>query len=199
MSALAGTDLRTFESCGRTMRPLFVTNDSVLSAFAKVHLASDAHDVITATSGEEARDKLLEGPFNVILIDLAFARSAGFTLLERLRSEPLTEYTPIIVGTEREDVTEVERAFDLGATAFFTKPVNWRLLAFQIRLVWRAHELQEARRQAEIEAVTRGVMRDSASLLTEAMHGSEALRAKAREYANALAKLSEPRHAHRVG
>lgn len=173
-----------------TVRSLFVTNDPVLSQFAKVHLGGDEDDVVTAATADEAWAKFSDDKFGVIAIDLALEASGGFRLLKRLRSQPLSSDTPVIVGADREDVTSVERAFDLGATSFFGKPVNWRLFHLQLRFVWRTHQTEVQRREAEIEAITRGVLRDSSGLLTEAMHGSEAMRTKAREYADVLGKLS---------
>ncbi len=61
-----------------------------------------------------------------------------FEVLERLRSTPSFETIPVIVITGREDIASIDRAFLLGATSFVIKPVNWRLLAYQIKYVLRS-------------------------------------------------------------
>jgi PleD family two-component response regulator len=61
----------------------------------------------------------------------------GFAVLSHLRADPRTEHLDVIVQTGREDVAAIDQAFHLGATSFVTKPLNWRLLAYQIRYVLR--------------------------------------------------------------
>jgi DNA-binding response OmpR family regulator len=196
MSSAPSSDLASFESCGRKIRPLLISNDATLTAFAAVHLASDAYEVATASSTPEGWEKLSAEAFGVVIIDLALPDSAGFKLLERIRADSLVSGVPVIVCSDREDTTEVERAFDAGATSFFTKPVNWRLLSYQVRFAWRAHHVEVARCEAELDAMTRKIMSESASLLSEAMHGGETLRTKAREYATALGALAKHRPAY---
>jgi len=50
--------------------------------------------------------------------------------------------------TGHEDIASIDRAFTLGANGFATKPVNWRLLSYQIRYVLRSCALER-------DAVTR--------------------------------------------
>jgi DNA-binding response OmpR family regulator len=44
-----------------------------------------------------------------------------------------------MVVTGREDMVSIDRAYEAGATGFMCKPVNWRLLAHQIKFMIRAH------------------------------------------------------------
>ena len=44
----------------------------------------------------------------------------------------------MIVQTGREDVEAIDRCFRLGATSFVMKPLNWRLLTYQLLYVLRA-------------------------------------------------------------
>jgi len=55
-------------------------------------------------------------------------------------------------------VEAIDRAFRAGATAFVTKPLNWRLLAYQLRFTLRA-----ARAEARLRAGSGAPMLERAS------------------------------------
>jgi FixJ family two-component response regulator len=50
---------------------------------------------------------------------------------------------PVVVATGRDDLFAIDRAFEIGATTFVTKPFNWRLLSHQLRFVLEASALAE--------------------------------------------------------
>lgn len=134
-------------------RLLFVDDDPILREFASVHLASGDVDVDVAADGVEALEALGRHRYDLMLVDLHMPRMDGFELLRCLRSDPATEHLPIIVETGREDVESIDQAFDAGATAFVTKPLNWRLLVYQIRFTLRAARAEAALRQGRSDLV----------------------------------------------
>tara|TARA_R110002051_G_scaffold254841_1_gene313826 strand:- start:2514 stop:2957 length:444 start_codon:yes stop_codon:yes gene_type:complete len=119
-------------------RILFVDDDPILREFAQVNLASPHVEIDAAGDGIEALERLAVTQYDLLLVDLEMPRLDGFGLLERLRADPATASLPVIVQTGREDVEAIDRAFHLGATSFVTKPLNWRLLTYQIRFVLRS-------------------------------------------------------------
>lgn len=129
---------------------LFVDDDPILREFAQVNLASATAHVDVAGDGIEALEMLSKGTYDLLLVDLEMPRMDGFELLRRLREHPGTQHLPIVVETGREDVDAIDRAFRAGATAFVTKPLNWRLLTYQLRFTLRA-----ARAEARLRGETR--------------------------------------------
>lgn len=118
---------------------LLVTDDDpIMREFASVYLSSPTATVTTASNGEEALAQLKARSFDLLLLDIDMPVMNGFEVLERLRADPATARLPIIVITGREDVVSIDKAYALGATSFINKPVNWRLLAYQVRYVLRA-------------------------------------------------------------
>lgn len=126
-------------------RLLFVDDDPILREFATVHLATATAEVDVAKDGVAALEMAQRFRYDLLLVDLEMPRLDGYALLEMLRADPATTHLPVIVETGREDVEAIDRAFRAGATAFVTKPLNWRLLSYQIRFVLRA-----ARAEAEL-------------------------------------------------
>lgn len=134
-------------------RILFVDDDPILREFAQVNLASTTAHVDVAADGIEALQAMGRRRYDILLVDLEMPRMDGFELLRHLREEPLTAHLPIVVETGREDVEAIDRAFRAGATAFVTKPLNWRLLAYQLRFTLRAARA-EAKLRGERPALT---------------------------------------------
>jgi DNA-binding response OmpR family regulator len=117
---------------------LAVDDDPIMREFAGVYLSSPSTEVETAHGGVSALEALATRPFDLVLLDIDMPGMTGFEVLERLRADPRTQMLPVIVVTGREDIASIDRAYELGATSFISKPVNWRLLAYQIRYVLRA-------------------------------------------------------------
>jgi CheY-like chemotaxis protein len=129
-------------------RLLFVDDDPILREFAQVNLATAAAEVDVASDGVEALEALSRNRYDLLLVDLDMPRMDGFELLAHLRADPATAHLPVVVETGREDVDAIDRAFRAGATAFVTKPLNWRLLSYQLRFTLRAARAEAALRLA---------------------------------------------------
>jgi len=134
------------------VRILFVDDDPILREFAQVNLATATAKVDVASDGQAALDALGVWRYDLLLVDLEMPVLDGYELLERVRADPATAHLPVIVETGREDVDAIDRAYRAGATAFVTKPLNWRLLSYQIRFTLRAARAEAALRNQFAQA-----------------------------------------------
>jgi CheY-like chemotaxis protein len=125
-------------------RILIVDDDPILREFAQVNLATPETILEAVGDGETALRRLGEAEFDLILLDIEMPGMDGFEVLSRLRADPRTQHLAVIVQTGREDVEAIDRCFRLGATSFVMKPLNWRLLSYQIRYVLRAERHAKA-------------------------------------------------------
>jgi DNA-binding response OmpR family regulator len=119
-------------------RLLFVDDDPILREFAQVNLASPSTHVDVAAGGEEGLRLMARQAYDLVLLDLEMPGMDGFTVLKRMRDDAALRHVPVVVQTGREDVEAIDRCFHLGAASFVMKPLNWRLLTYQIRYVLRA-------------------------------------------------------------
>lgn len=181
------------------LRILLVDDDPILREFGVVHLASDVAEVKTVAGGAAAFEILDTEPVDVVLLDLEMPEMDGFDVLHRLRNQPRTAELPVIVITGREDVAAIDRAFEAGATSFIVKPINWRLLSYQIRYVRRAWTAEKTLSRTHDHARTGGartsgalleLARESRRFLQTALRESPQLRQAASHYAAALERLS---------
>ncbi|MFD2113842.1 EAL domain-containing protein [Thiorhodococcus fuscus] len=102
---------------------------------------------------------------DLVLLDAGIPVMDGYETCRRFRSLAGFELLPILMLTGLEDLSAVEAAYDSGATDFYSKPVNWRLLVHRIRYLLRNHatldalHLSEARNAALIAAIPDALMR----------------------------------------
>lgn len=180
------------------IRILFVDDDPILREFAEVNLTSDKAEVRTAGDGDEAWRLLHDETFDLILLDLEMPKVDGFEVLQSLRATPRWQHTPVIVVTGREDVSAIDKAFIDGATSFVVKPINWRLLSYQVRFVHQSSRTEtsligaraQARSQmAEAADALRRLARSSADFVSTAVTMEPSLRPAAQAFVRDLAEI----------
>ena len=134
---------------------LVVDDDPILCEFSKVYLATPAAQVETAANVDDAIARMKEQSFDIVLIDIGMPGRDGYDLLQLIRRQPGTANMPVMMLTAREDIASIDHSYDLGATAFTTKPVNWRQLSYQIRYLLRSSKIeQDLRRRLSCKAST---------------------------------------------
>ncbi len=75
----------------------------------------------------------------LLLLDLKMPRADGFEVLQWVRSRPALRSLIIIVLTVSEDIRDANRAYELGASSFLVKPMDFQnstALADLIRTHW---------------------------------------------------------------
>ncbi len=77
---------------------------------------------LLATDGIDAMEKLSDEVPDVMLVDIEMPRMDGFELTERIRDDPVYRDIPIIIITSRSGPKHRDRAMELGATLYLTKP-----------------------------------------------------------------------------
>ena len=125
------------------MRILVVDDDPILREFARVYLATPSATIETACDGRAAIEMLACARYDVVVSDIDMPNLDGFGLLEWIRADERLRDVPVIMLTSHEDIASMDRAHALGASSFANKPVNWRLVSYLIRQVWRTRRLQE--------------------------------------------------------
>lgn len=92
-------------------------------------LERGGHEVVTAHDGQAALDLVQQGAtFDLVLTDLEMPRVNGYEVLGALRARPQTARTPIVVMTTRAGEKHQRLATELGASDYFSKPVDEALL-----------------------------------------------------------------------
>lgn len=86
-----------------------------------------------AENGMTAVRKALARPCDLILLDLNLPDMTGIDILEKIKANPHTKRSPVVVLTTTDDAREIQRCYDLGANVYITKPVNYEGFSHAIR------------------------------------------------------------------
>lgn len=177
------------------VRILFVDDDPILREFAVVNLATEHAAIETAPDGVAAMAAVEAVHPDILLLDLEMPLMDGFEVLAALRADERHRHLPVIVVTGREDVEAVDRAFQLGATSFVVKPLNWRLLSHQIRYVHRAAKAELALSAGRDEAALQlqRLAAESTRFIAQALAHTPELRPAAVSFAKAADAVLQPR------
>lgn len=104
-----------------TKKILFIEDESSLQQTMREILRQEEFNMISALDGEEGLKKTKEEKPDLILLDLILPKLDGFEVLKRIKADPETAKIPIIVLTNLEGTTDVEKALELGATTYLVK------------------------------------------------------------------------------
>jgi len=104
----------------------------------RVKLAGACYDVIQASGGIEGLAIARAQRPDLILLDLAMPDLDGTEVCRRLRADPITRETPVIVVTARTDADARRAALSAGADDFLSKPLDDLILLARMRSLLRA-------------------------------------------------------------
>ena len=93
----------------------------------------NGHEVITASSGQQALDILASKPVDAILLDLIMPDMDGHEVLRQVKSNEALRSTPIIVISGMQDTQGIIRCIEAGADDYLFKPFNAVLLQARIQ------------------------------------------------------------------
>jgi len=115
--------------------------------------------VETAADGQEALDKIAQGPVHVLVTDLMMPRVNGFELLKRLQDQ--NALLPSIVMTAFGNIeTAVKTIHDLGAFWFLEKPVQPSALKVLLERAVAQSKLAEEAERLQRRLRYQGIVQD---------------------------------------
>ena len=108
-----------------------------------------ANEIVITRDGNEALEFLFAtGKYDgrdvshtpaVVLLDLKLPKLSGLEVLQRLRADPRTRLTPVVVLTSSSEDEDMLRSYELGANSYVRKPVVFGKFAdavSQLGLYW---------------------------------------------------------------
>jgi CheY-like chemotaxis protein len=100
---------------------LFVEDELAIQKTLGESLRNKGYDVQSALDGEIALKLVKSEKPDLILLDIILPKKNGLEVLEELRKDENTKDIPVIILTNLENIGEVERAIELGATTYLVK------------------------------------------------------------------------------
>jgi two-component system, cell cycle response regulator len=92
------------------------------------------YNVTTATDGEEALAAIDSYQPDLVITDVMMPRMNGYELAQRIRSNPVTKFIPVIMQTAASRrVEDLRRASEVGALGYITDPTDLELMLARTR------------------------------------------------------------------
>jgi len=134
-----------------TGRVLCVDDDAQVRGVIARVLQSAGHECVAAADADEARARLEDEPFSVVLCDINLPGRSGLDLLREVRANHPDVATLVVTG--RDDPTIADRALDLGAFGYVTKPFAPNELLIDLANALHRRRAETERRIAADRAV----------------------------------------------
>lgn len=117
-------------------RPVVVLADDDPSIRLMVRhvLESEDFDIVEASDGLEAIKAVEKYHPALILLDAVMPGIDGFTTCQQIKEKGHTDI-PVMMITGLDDDASVERAYEVGAIDFITKPIKWAVLKHRVKSV----------------------------------------------------------------
>lgn len=123
------------------MEILVVEDDPAVQTLVKAVLSKNGLIPTVAGTAEEAEDKITNGEFGMIILDLRLPDGSGYDICSRLRDEGYT--TPVLVLSAEHETDVKIKCLKVGADDYLTKPFNHEELLARIEAISRRSTSQQ--------------------------------------------------------
>lgn len=131
---------------------LIADDDVGIQITLRALLEQKGYAVTAVGNGLDAVNALSKDEFNIILLDIRMPRMNGFEACRSIRVLEIGKHLPILMLTGQDDNESIEKAFEVGATDFVAKPINFALMGFRIDYIARAATIAKELRKAQKRA-----------------------------------------------
>lgn len=112
---------------------LIVDDDVDTLRLVGLMLQRQGYQISAATNGEQGLAKAFDEKPDVILLDIMMPDMDGYEITRRLRKNPATKATPILMFTAKTQLDDKVTGFEAGADDYLTKPTHPAELQAHIR------------------------------------------------------------------
>ncbi|MCB1591751.1 MAG: PleD family two-component system response regulator [Alphaproteobacteria bacterium] len=145
-------------------------------------LSTEYYEVLTATSGKEALEKVASDNPDIVLLDVMMPGMDGFEVCSIIKGNPETAHIPVVMVTALTDAQDKVRGLEAGADDFLSKPINDTALMARVRSLVRLKMALDEWRVRENAANQFGAVSESPSVMTEPVEGARVLVIEDKEY-----------------
>ena len=165
------------------MRLLLVEDDPMIGDSVRQGLSQDGFVVDWVRDGRAAELSMLNGVYDLLLLDLGLPRKEGLDVLRGLRSKG--NAVPVMILTARDAVADRVKGLDAGADDYLVKPFDLDELSARIRALSR-------RRSGRVEPLIQVGALSMNPATHEVMLKGQPITLSAREFALLAALLDRP-------
>ena len=103
---------------------LIVDDEPTARTLLRLILVRADFNVVEATNGYEALDRLEETAVDLVLLDVMMPGMSGIEVCKKIRADEKTAVVPILLLSAKTDVISIRRGLSAGANKYLTKPIS---------------------------------------------------------------------------
>ena len=113
---------------------LLIDDDKELCNMLQNYLAQEGFTTDAVYDGESAIDKIVDGDYHLVILDIMLPGLSGFEVLKTVREQ---SSVPVLMLTARGEDVDSVIGLELGADDYLAKPCNPRVIVAHIRAILR--------------------------------------------------------------
>lgn len=131
---LAGYVVEGENECMEYKETILIVDDSALNRMVLIEiLGKENYTFLEAENGQQAVELLDCHPeVDLLLLDITMPEIDGFGVLEIMNQYHWIEETPVIMISAEDAYSFIERAYDLGASDYITRPFDARVVCRRV-------------------------------------------------------------------
>jgi type IV pilus assembly protein PilB len=134
-TALSPSEDMVAEMPSKQLRVLAVDDDPFIRKMLDKVLTEAHYDVVLATDGEEALEKVYRERPDLIISDVVMPKLDGLSLVRKLKGQLQTSIIPVILLTSKDEVESEVEGLEAGADDYIPKPIVANLLLARINRI----------------------------------------------------------------
>ena len=134
----SGDCVETADQIEHPRRVLLAEDDTLTAALIIHRLEREGYEVEHHADGTSALAAADDHHFGLVVLDVQMPGANGFDVLQRIRSNPELNHTPVVMLTAVGGERDVVRGFELGADDYILKPFSPAELTARLKRFTRA-------------------------------------------------------------
>ncbi len=110
-----------------------VDDDAAIRRLAEIRLRAAGYHVFTAADGEAGLALIRAERPRVVLLDLMMPKMHGYAVCQEIRGDPALRHIQVVVTSAKSYPADQQKAREVGATAYLTKPYHPDKLVDMVR------------------------------------------------------------------
>ena len=130
---------------------LIVDDDLITRITLTKVLERSGFQTIQAENGRLGLNQFIKQSPDLVLMDALMPEMNGYEAITAIRNYEKDRAVPILMLTSLDDIESIDHAFEVGATDFVTKPINWSLLSQRVRYSIRTSQIEDDLRRSKAQ------------------------------------------------
>ena len=130
---------------------LVIDDDVAINELIKVNLELNGYNVLQAYDGTTGFAIVKQELPDLIILDVMMPEVDGYTVAQRIRQNPTTEETPILMLTALSQLNDKVKGFNIGVDDYLVKPFEMEELQVRVKaLLKRSRKIPESMATKEL-------------------------------------------------